>query len=106
MEMKEITGQKEKKEPVIKKKVSSYEHDLKIEINKLVKKAKDEGIPTFFIYYSPEDGYVYHGCLPEEIVNKDVDVSSEYQKFYEFLRVCIGYNKDEFLKSEVIKTYG
>lgn len=99
----EISGQREKKGLV--KKVNTYEHDLKIQINAMCKEAKKNGVPIFVAYYSPADGYVYNGVIPEEI--EDVsDIKSEYGKFFAFLRICMNYNKEEFLGSEIIKTYG
>ncbi len=106
MKLKEVSGKKETKGTVIQRKVSSYEHNLKILINQVVKDCDKNGIPIFIAFYSPNEGYVYNGVLPEEIVSDEVDVSSQYGKFYAFLRTCIGYNKEEFLKSSLVKTYG
>ncbi len=103
-ELKSVSGKREN--PGAEKKVNSYEHQLKIAVNQMVKDARKNGIPIFIAYYSPTEGYVYNGAIPESITNPEADVSSEYGKFNAFLRVCMGYNKEEFLKSKVVKTYG
>ncbi len=106
MKLKEVSGKRENKDSIVKRKVSTYEHDLKILLNRVVKDCAENAIPIFIAFYSPNDGYVYNGVLPEEIDDEEIDVSSEYGKFFEFLRICIGYNKEEFLKSNLIRTYG
>lgn len=102
--LREVSGQRGDINPVIKKKVNSFEHDLKIQINAMCKEAKRNGVPIFIAYYSPSDGYVYNGVIPEEIEDAE-DIKSEYGKFYEFLRICMNYNREEFLGSEIIQTY-
>ena len=105
MALKEVSGERENKTTVVAKKVNTYEHTLKISVNDMVKNAKENGVPMFIAYYSPTDGYVFNGVLPEEIINEDADVSSEYGKFNAFMRICMNYNREEFLGSEIIKTF-
>ena len=70
------------------------EHSFKIKANKLVRDAAASKIPVFVAYYSQnEDKYIYNGMLPEE-----VGCESQYGKFYEFLRLCMNFNKDETIK--------
>ena len=104
--LKEVSGKREKKSSVVRKRVNDYEHVLKTTFNAIAKEAKKQGVPFFAAYYSETEGYVFNGVLPEEILEPTPDVESQYGKFAEFMKTCMGYNKEEFLGSEVIKTYG
>lgn len=80
------------------KKVSNLEemqkkakHELKINSNRLLKECEEAEIPIFIAYFIPGEGYVYQGLLPEEIGTENV--SSEYGRFTEFLKTCIGFNQ-------------
>ena len=70
-------------------------HQIKISSNQLVKLAEDSQIPIFVAYYDPQKGYQYNGVFPEELDAEDL--ASEYGRFYEFLRVCIGFNKADLM---------
>lgn len=70
-------------------------HNIKISSNQLVRLAEESKIPIFIAYYDPEKGYQYNGLFPEEIDSPDVD--SEWYKFYEFLKVCISFNKADLI---------
>lgn len=80
-------------------KTSEKEHEIKISANRLVREAGNAGIPIFVAYYSETEGYVFNGMLPEEL-----GVESQYGKFNEFMRTCIGFNKDEAFNPKHIKT--
>lgn len=78
------------------KKVESAEHNIKIALNQIVRDAGRAGIPIFTVFYTEEEGYVFNGILPEEIGTDNL--KSEYGKFDEFLKTCIGFNKEDELK--------
>ena len=59
-------------------------HDVKIEVNNLMKIANDSKIPIFVAYYAPGKGYIYDGLFPEEIEDA------------EDLKVCIDFNKEDY----------
>ncbi len=105
--MKMVNGERENKNSVVTKKCNTYEHDLRIDVNKMTREAKEHGIPIFIAFYSPLDGYVYNAVLPEEVEDENLakDLESEYGKFNKFLRICMDFNREEFLGSEIIKTY-
>lgn len=58
------------------------------------KSLEELGIPVFTAYYVPQKGYRYKAIFPEEISNPEL--ASEYKKFNEFLKVCIGFNKEDY----------
>ena len=67
-------------------------HEIKIATNRLVKLAEETQVPIFVAYFdSQKEDYQYNGVFPEEIGTDDV--KNQYGKFYEFLKVCIGFNK-------------
>ena len=101
-ELKEVEGSA-KRQSVVHRKANKKEHDLKILINDMVRNAKKDGIPLFAMYYSPIEGMVYNGVIPEEIENPSPEVIEIYGKFNDIMRICIGFNKEEFLGSEIIK---
>jgi len=70
------------------------QHNIKIEANALVKKARDAGIPSFISFYIPGQGYFYNGIWPEEIEEKKgrASVSDQDGRFLAFLQVCADYN--------------
>lgn len=72
---------------------SKRSHAVKIATNQLVKIAEDNDIPIFIAYYDPSRGYQYNGIFPEEIGTPDI--ASQYDRFLEFLKVCIGFNKED-----------
>ena len=98
--LKEVSGQRENSSTPIdnSRTVNPGEHKIKIMMNELVREAAKEGIPIFGLYYSEKEGYVYNGMLPEEL-----GVESEYGKFNEFLRICMGFNKEEFFKTQRVQ---
>lgn len=71
---------------------SQRTHAIKIGSNQLVKVAEENKVPIFIAYYDPKKGYQYNGLFPEEI--EADDLSSEYHRFFEFLKVCISFNKE------------
>lgn len=83
------------------RKVDTYEHNLKIQLNQLVKDCLEHNIPIFIAYYSDTEKYIYNGVMPEEIDKPEL--YHQYGKFDEFLRTCIGFNKEEALKSSIHK---
>jgi len=72
---------------------SQRSHAMKIASNQLIKLAEENKIPVFVAYYDPKKGYQYNGLFPEEI--DSLDVTSQYNRFYEFLKVCVGFNKED-----------
>lgn len=70
-------------------------HDVKIEVNNLMKIANDSKIPIFVAYYAPGKGYIYDGLFPEEIEDAE-DLKEQYGKFMKFLKVCIDFNKEDY----------
>lgn len=80
-------------------KMGTFEHDLKIQINKLVKECEDHGIPIFVAFYSDVEKYFFQGLMPEEIGTPEV--ASQYGKFDEFFKTCVGFNKEENFKSSI-----
>lgn len=77
-------------------------HDVKIGSNRLVKLAEERKIPIFVAYYDPQKGYQYDGVLPEEV--QTTDSRGQYGKFIEFMKVCIGFNKEEHVAKVCRKT--
>ena len=82
-------------------KMGTFEHDLKIQINKMVKDCQEHNIPIFIVYYSETEKYSFQGVMPEEIGT--ASVSNQYGKFDEFFKTCIGINKEENFKSSIHK---
>ena len=70
-------------------------HKVLLAGKQFIKTAEEKGIPALAIYYIPGKGYKYQGILPQELENEEV--SSEYDKFKEFLRLIIGFNKEDYL---------
>lgn len=101
--MVQIEGKRKNKIVVKKsKKVETAEHNIRIALNQVVRDAGRAGIPIFTVFYTEEEGYVYNGILPEEIGTENLQ--KEYGKFDEFLKICLGFNKEEELKPiKVIK---
>lgn len=77
-------------------------HDVKIGSNRLIKLSEERKVPIFIAYYDPQKGYQYDGVLPEEV--QTTDVHGEYGKFIEFMKVCIGFNKEEHVAKVCKKT--
>lgn len=70
-------------------------HHINVEANRFCKECKDAEIPVFVAYYLPQKGYKYKSVFPEEIETNEL--KSEYGKFKEFLKVCIDFNKEDYL---------
>lgn len=70
------------------------QHNIKIEANAFVKKAKEAGIPSFVALFIPGQGYFYNGVWPEEIEDKKgrASVTDQDGRFLAFLRTCAEYN--------------
>lgn len=100
LKLKEVSGQRDKSPIVTTKKSETFEHELKIALNKLVREAGAAGIPIFTAYYSQDEGYVFNGMLPEEIGTDSV--KSEYGRFDQFMRICLDFNKEDAFKAERI----
>lgn len=83
------------KKATISNETKNKTHQIKISSNRLVKLAEDSQIPIFIAYYDPQNGYQYNGVFPEEL-DAD-DLKSEYGRFFEFLKVIIGFNKDDLM---------
>ena len=77
-------------------------HDVKIGSNRLIKLAEECKIPIFIAYYDPQKGYQYDGVLPEEV--QTTDSRGQYGKFIEFMKICIGFNKEEHVAKVCRKT--
>lgn len=76
-------------------KTNAGAHNMKIASNDFVKKAKENRIPALTIYYDPKNGYKYNGIFPEEIGSEEL--KSQYGRFYEFMRVCLSFNQDDYV---------
>ena len=84
------------------KSVAKKMHEIRIATNRLVKLAEETDIPIFIACFDPQyKDYQYNALFPEEVGTEDV--KSEYGKFDEFLRICIGFNKEEFMPKIVKK---
>ena len=71
-------------------------HNIKIEANIFKRKCKEAGVPCFLAFYHPKKGYQYAAMFPEEFPD-DPELTKEYGKFKEFLRVCIDFNKEDYM---------
>ena len=70
------------------------DHQMKIIVNRLVKMAESSKTPIFVSYFSKDEGkYVYRMTLPEE-----VGLRSQFGKFDDFMRICVGFNKEKYLE--------
>ena len=69
-------------------------HKINMSAKKFYRECEDNNIPVFVSYYLPGKGYQYKAKFPEEIATPEVQ--SEYGKFKEFLKVCIGFNKEDY----------
>lgn len=95
-----ITDQEQTREETVRIKnsansatVAQRTHAVKIATNQLVKLAGENDIPIFIAYYDPRRGYQYNGLFPEEI--ESPDVMSQYERFMDFLKVCISFNRED-----------
>ena len=75
-----------------KEEVGAPYHVINMEIKRLCQKCEENSIPIFIAYFLKGRGYKYRSIFPEEIGTESVQ--SEYGKFKEFLKVCIGFNKN------------
>lgn len=75
-------------------------HTIKIMTNQLIKECERAKVPVFVAYHVRDakgrGKYQYNAVLPEE-----VGVNSEYGKFQEFLKTCLGFNKEDYLSPEI-----
>lgn len=74
-------------------------HDVKIYTNQVVRTLRENNIPVFIAYYTPDKGFQYNGCFPEELPDKEAASSLSTAcggKFFEFLKLCIGFNKEDY----------
>lgn len=69
-------------------------HELKMKIKEIERFCKDKQIPFFLTYYTPKHGYSYSGLFPEEINSNHV--VSEHWRFLEFLKVVVGFNREDY----------
>lgn len=79
--------------------LGTFEHDLRIQINRMVKECGENGIPIFTAYYGEHEGWVYNAIFPEE-----VGCDKEAGKFNKFLAIVIGWDKEEALKQVSVRT--
>ena len=75
-----------------KSRLGTYEHDLRININRMVKECEENDIPIFIAYFGEHEGWVYNAILPEETSHTE-----EYGKFNKFLAIVIDWDKEEEL---------
>lgn len=73
---------------------SEKEHYINMLSKDFIRKCEECGIPAFLAYYLPIKGYRYKAIFPEEIDNENVQ--SEYGKFNQFLKVCLGFNRKDY----------
>lgn len=73
---------------------NNLNHNIKMAAKSFCRECENNNIPVFVAYYLPEKGYQYRATFPEEIGTPEVE--SEYGKFKEFLKVCIGFNKEDY----------
>lgn len=76
-----------------KSRLGTYEHGLRININRIVKECEENGIPIFIAYLGEHEGWVYNAVFPEE-----VGETEEFGKFNDFLRIVIGWDREKALK--------
>lgn len=74
---------------------SFQQHSINMAAKAFCRTCTEQNIPVFVCYYIPGKGYKYRATFPEEIDTPEV--SSQFGKFKEFLRVCIGFNKKDYL---------
>lgn len=100
-ELSEETGKGEHKAGRAKKpdsRLGTFEHDLRINLNRIVKECGENGIPIFTAYYGEHEGWVYNAIFPEE-----VGLLKEYGKFNKFLAIVIGWDKEEALRQVSVR---
>lgn len=78
--------------------LGTFEHSLRIQINRMVKECGENGIPIFTAYYGEHEGWVYNAIFPEE-----VGLKKEYGKFNKFLAIVIGWDKEEALRQVSVR---
>lgn len=78
--------------------LDTFEHNLRIQINRMVKECGENGIPIFTAYYGEHEGWVYNAIFPEE-----VGCEKEYGKFNKFLAIVIGWDKEEALRQVSVR---
>lgn len=71
--------------------------EVNAKAKELLNTCKDADVPVFIAYYLAEKGYKYKALLPEEIMNQEKSLTSEYGKFAAFLRVVMDFNKADYL---------
>lgn len=76
-----------------KSRLGTYEHDLRININRTIKECAENDIPIFIAYLGEHEGWVYNAVFPEETSHDE-----EAGKFNKFLAIVIGWDKEESLK--------
>lgn len=75
-----------------KSRLGTYEHDLRININRIVKECEENDIPIFVAYYGEHEGWVYNAVFPEETGHE-----TEAKKFNKFLAIVIDWDKESAL---------
>lgn len=78
----------------------SRTHEIKIAANKIVKMGEENNIPVFVVYYDPKKGYQYNAVFAEELESPDLE--SQYGRFKDFLKICIGFNKQD-IKPKIVR---
>lgn len=81
-----------------KSRLGTYEHELRININRMIKECEENDIPIFVAYLGEHEGWVYNAIFPEETSHDE-----ETGKFTEFLATVIGWNKEKSLKQIVVR---
>lgn len=71
--------------------------EVNAKAKELLNLCKETDVPVFIAYYLAEKGYKYKALLPEEIMNPEKNLTSEYGKFAAFLRVVMDFNKSDYL---------
>lgn len=75
-----------------KSRLGTYEHDLRINVNRMIKECEENDIPIFIAYFGEHEGWVYNAIFPEETSRE-----SEYGKFNKFLAIVMDWDKEEAL---------
>ena len=66
-------------------------HRITLETKKFVKDCAESDVPVFVAYYLPGKGLKYRAILPDELQMAGLE-----DKFNEFLKVAITFDKNEY----------
>ena len=68
-------------------------HRITLTTKRFVKDCADSDVPVFVAYYLPGKGLKYRAILPDEL---EMPAKEVEDKFNEFLKVVVGFDKEEY----------